>query len=151
MGEELRTNLESWFPGIRVLGTFAPPFRPLNPEEKAELKSTIATLAPDIIWVGLSTPKQERFMAENLDELACSLMIGVGAAFDIHTGRLRDAPAWVKRTGLQWLHRLAQEPSRLWRRYLFNNSVFLFHLALQMTGIRQYELSKPRVPHGGSS
>jgi N-acetylglucosaminyldiphosphoundecaprenol N-acetyl-beta-D-mannosaminyltransferase len=141
IAQQLQQNLSSWFPGIQVMGAFTPPFRVLSPDELAELRKTIATMAPDIIWVGLSTPKQERFMAENLEDLDCQLMIGVGAAFDIHTGKVKDAPRWVKNAGLQWLHRLGQEPSRLWKRYLVNNSTFLFRLALQITGLKRYELS----------
>ena len=95
-------------------------------------------LHPDIIWVGLSTPKQERFMAEYVSRLHTTLMIGVGAAFDFHTGRLKDSPAWVKRAGLQWLHRLMQEPKRLWKRYLFNNPLFLAKAGLQLAGFKAY-------------
>jgi N-acetylglucosaminyldiphosphoundecaprenol N-acetyl-beta-D-mannosaminyltransferase len=87
---------------------------------------------PDFVWVGLSTPKQERFMADHIGELDCTLMLGVGAAFDIHTGATKDAPLWMKRAGLQWFHRLLQEPRRLWRRYLLNNPKFIFKITLQL-------------------
>jgi N-acetylglucosaminyldiphosphoundecaprenol N-acetyl-beta-D-mannosaminyltransferase len=80
-------------------------------------------------------------MAEMIHKLDCKMMIGVGAAFDIHTSRLKDAPTWVKNAGLQWLHRLQQEPARLWKRYLVNNSAFLWHLGLQAAGIQRFELS----------
>jgi N-acetylglucosaminyldiphosphoundecaprenol N-acetyl-beta-D-mannosaminyltransferase len=144
IAEELRENLERRFPGIRIAGTYTPPFRPLNLQEKTDLQNRLSVIAPDIIWVGLSTPKQEVFMHENLHSSHCKVMVGVGAAFDIHTGRLNDAPQWIKNAGLQWLHRLCQEPSRLWRRYLFNNSAFLIGIALQFAGIRHYDLA-PRV------
>jgi N-acetylglucosaminyldiphosphoundecaprenol N-acetyl-beta-D-mannosaminyltransferase len=144
IAEELRENLERWFPGIRIAGTYTPPFRPLSLREKTDLQNRLSAIAPDIIWVGLSTPKQEQFMHENLHSLHCKVMVGVGAAFDIHTGHLNDAPQWIKNAGLQWLHRLCQEPSRLWRRYLFNNSAFLIRIAFQFAGIRRYELA-PRV------
>jgi N-acetylglucosaminyldiphosphoundecaprenol N-acetyl-beta-D-mannosaminyltransferase len=137
---ELEANLKRWFPEIRILGTYTPPFGPLSCQEQSELENKLAALAPDIIWVGLSTPKQELFMAANLARLRCRVMIGVGAAFDIHTGRLQDSPDWVKIAGLQWLHRLAQEPWRLWRRYLVNNSTFLWRLAFQLTRLRNYDL-----------
>ena len=104
------------------------------------LTDRIATLRPNILWVGLSTPKQERFMAEFLPKLDVMLMVGVGAAFDILTGEIRDAPRWVKRTGLQWLHRLSQEPFRLWRRYLLNNPRFLWRVGLQLAGLRSYRI-----------
>ena len=81
-------------------------------------------------------------MAQYLGRLDTRLMIGVGAAFDVHTGHMKDAPAWVKTAGLQWLHRLGQEPRRLWRRYLFNNPRFLFNIALQFSGIRRFGLSE---------
>ena len=103
--------------------------------------ATINGASPDILWIGLSTPKQERFMARYADRLNASLMVGVGAAFDIHAGLLADAPAWVKSCGLQWLHRLFQEPRRLWRRYLLNNPRFLWKIGLQLAGLRRFEFN----------
>jgi N-acetylglucosaminyldiphosphoundecaprenol N-acetyl-beta-D-mannosaminyltransferase len=141
VAEELKSNLERWFPSIRIVGTFTPPFRPLTSQEQSYLSDRLGKLKPDVVWVGLSTPKQEKFMAEMIDRLDCKLMIGVGAAFDIHTGRAKDAPVWIKEAGLQWLHRLCQEPGRLWRRYLVNNSAFLWHLTLKTLGIKRYELN----------
>jgi len=131
---------EKWFPGIKIVGTFTPPFRPLLANEQAEVEDVMARVRPDIIWVGLSTPKQERFMSEFISRLPFGVMIGVGAAFDIHTGRLKDAPDWVKKAGLQWFHRLCQEPARLWKRYLVNNSRFLWRLFLQFSGLVNYKL-----------
>jgi N-acetylglucosaminyldiphosphoundecaprenol N-acetyl-beta-D-mannosaminyltransferase len=141
VAEELKSNCEKWFPGIRILGTFTPPFRPLTVQEQSDLSNRVAKLKPDIIWIGLSTPKQEMFMVEMIDRLDCKLMIGVGAAFDFHTGRAQDAPAWIKEAGLQWLHRLCQEPARLWKRYLVNNSSFIWHLGLTIAGVKRYELA----------
>lgn len=138
----LRNNLEKWYPGIRIVGTHTPPFRPLFPDEQREIEDKLAKLNPDIVWVGMSTPKQERFMAENIERFSCRVMIGVGAAFDIHTGGLRDAPQWMKQAGLQWAHRLFQEPSRLGKRYLVNNPAFLWKAALQLAGLRRYELRR---------
>jgi N-acetylglucosaminyldiphosphoundecaprenol N-acetyl-beta-D-mannosaminyltransferase len=140
VAEQLGCNLRKRFPGMKVVGTYTPPFRPLTVSELEELRDAIECAKPDIIWVGLSTPKQEQFMAEMIDVLNCKLMVGVGAAFDIHTNRIKDAPRWVKNAGLQWLHRLCQEPSRLWRRYLINNFSFLWHLGLQISGIQRFEL-----------
>jgi N-acetylglucosaminyldiphosphoundecaprenol N-acetyl-beta-D-mannosaminyltransferase len=137
VAEKLKDVLERKFPGLKVVGTYTPPFRPLDPTEEAALVSLVATSKPDVLWVGLSTPKQERFMAEHLGKLNVKLMVGVGAAFDIHTGGIRDAPRWMKRSGLQWLHRLSQEPSRLWRRYLINNPSFIWKVMLQLTGIHR--------------
>jgi len=143
VAEELKNNLEHWFPGIRVVGTYTPPFRPLFASEKRELRNALAVKSPDILWVGLSTPKQEEFMAENLHLLNCKIMIGVGAAFDIHTGRVKDAPQWVKSAGFQWFHRLCQEPNRLWRRYLRNNSEFIYRMILQFMKVKRYTLASP--------
>ncbi len=142
VAEELAERLKSMFPDMTVVGTFTPPFRSLDPQEQLALQRQLETTMPDIIWVGLSTPKQEKFMADNFQQLPCKVMIGVGAAFDIHTARLKDAPTWIKDAGLQWAHRLYQEPGRLWKRYLVNNSVFLAALSLQLTGLRRY-----RLPH----
>jgi N-acetylglucosaminyldiphosphoundecaprenol N-acetyl-beta-D-mannosaminyltransferase len=138
--EQLARNLREWFPGIQIVGSYSPPFRSLSKEERSQLEGTVKRLRPDLFWVGLSTPKQEIFMAENVGRLACGVMIGVGAAFDFHTGALRDAPQWIKNSGLQWAHRLYQEPGRLWKRYLVNNSTFLSGIALQLAGVRQYVL-----------
>lgn len=126
VAEALRKNLEKSFLGLRIVGTFAPPFRPLNEKEEAGLRILVARLKPDFFWVGLSTPKQERFMAEYIHKLDTKIMLGVGAAFDIHTGSIKDAPKWVKKIGMQWFHRLCQEPRRLWQRYLFNNPIFVY-------------------------
>lgn len=144
VADNLKHRLQGRFPSARFTGTYMPPFRALNQKESAALCETIDRLRPDIIWVGLSTPKQERFMAEYLPRLNTTLMIGVGAAFDFHTGRLKDSPAWVKQLGLQWVHRLCQEPARLWKRYLVNNPAFLAKAALQLTGIRAFELEPTR-------
>jgi len=140
VADELAERLLHMFPGIEVVGTFTPPFRPLEPSEQVALEAQLESALPDIIWVGLSTPKQEKFMAANFDRLSCKIMAGVGAAFDIHTGHLKDAPKWIKDAGLQWAHRLCQEPGRLWKRYLLNNSAFLAALCLQLTGLRRYPL-----------
>jgi N-acetylglucosaminyldiphosphoundecaprenol N-acetyl-beta-D-mannosaminyltransferase len=138
VSEHLASALRERFPGIVIVGTYTPPFRPLNMAEKAALLAQVRESRPDVIWVGLSTPKQEAFMAEYLDQLDTCLMVGVGAAFDIHTGGIADAPTWMKHAGLQWLHRLCQEPRRLWKRYLINNPKFIFHIGLQFLQLRRF-------------
>ena len=95
---------------------------------------------PDIVWVGLSTPKQESFMARYTDKLDTTLLFGVGAAFDFHAGKVRQAPRWMQRSGLEWFFRLCAEPRRLWRRYLRNNPLFLFGIFRQWTGLKKYTL-----------
>ena len=141
VAEQLSAALVRRFPGLRIVGTYTPPFRPLNRTEKEALCAQVSSVAPDIFWVGLSTPKQERFMAEYLPELDTLVMVGVGAAFDVHTGRIQDAPDWVKRAGLQWLHRLGQEPRRLWKRYLYNNPRFVFKMTSQLLGLSKHPLT----------
>ena len=138
VAEQLRTALLARFPGLQIMGTYTPPYRALSEAESGELKDRIALLEPDLFWVGLSTPKQELFMARYGHDLAVKIMLGVGAAFDIHSGNLRDAPAWMKNSGLQWCHRLLQEPRRLWKRYCFNNPQFLWSIALQLRGAKSY-------------
>jgi N-acetylglucosaminyldiphosphoundecaprenol N-acetyl-beta-D-mannosaminyltransferase len=138
VAEQLAAELMRRFPGLEVVGTYTPPFRPLNPGEELELQSQVAEAKPDVLWVGLSTPKQERFMAAYIGKLDVKLMVGVGAAFDIHTGRIQDAPSWMKRIGMQWLHRLIQDPRRLWRRYCINNPRFLWNIGLQFMGLRRF-------------
>jgi N-acetylglucosaminyldiphosphoundecaprenol N-acetyl-beta-D-mannosaminyltransferase len=140
IADELADRLRRTFPGIAVVGTFTPPFRPLELSEELALERQMETALPDIVWVGLSTPKQEKFMAANFRRLPCKIMVGVGAAFDIHTGYLQDAPKWIKDAGMQWAHRLWQEPGRLWKRYLVNNSAFLVSIGLQLAGLRRRRL-----------
>jgi len=142
VAEQLKTVLTEQFPGLQVVGSYTPPFRPLNAGEEQALARTVARLKPDIFWVGLSTPKQERFMARYSPMFETRLMVGVGAAFDYLIGSIRDAPDWVKAAGLQWLHRLIQEPRRLWKRYLVNNPRFLWEITLQMAKLRTYPLEK---------
>jgi len=140
VAEKLAECLKQRIPELQIAGTYTPPFRPLNSDEETELFERVSACKPDIIWVGLSTPKQERFIAQYIDRLETKLIVGVGAAFDIHTGRISDAPDWMKPLGLQWLHRLAQEPRRLWRRYLINNPKFILGIALQMSGLVSHSL-----------
>jgi N-acetylglucosaminyldiphosphoundecaprenol N-acetyl-beta-D-mannosaminyltransferase len=135
VAELLGRTLQSRFPRLQLVGTYTPPFGPLSPAQEQELCDRVREAKPHIVWVGLSTPKQERFMAQYVDRLQTPLLAGVGAAFDFHTGRIRDCSPWVKRAGLQWLHRLKQDPKRLWRRYLHNNPAFLWHIAWQLSGI----------------
>ena len=133
-------KLKEKFPGLQVVGTYTPPFRALNDAEVQALQAQIAAGRPDIFWVGLSTPKQEKFMAEFLPRLDCTLMFGVGAAFDFHSGRVSQAPRWMQRSGLEWLYRLCSEPRRLWRRYLRNNPLFLLKFLGQSLRLKRYPL-----------
>ncbi len=127
--ERLAARLVARFPGLRIAGTWSPPFRPLTVEEDHALVDRINAAAPDVVWVGLSTPKQERWMAAHVGRLAAPALIGVGAAFDIHAGTLRQAPPWMQRAGIEWAYRLFREPRRLWRRYVRIIPRFLWGIA----------------------
>jgi N-acetylglucosaminyldiphosphoundecaprenol N-acetyl-beta-D-mannosaminyltransferase len=145
VAQELAEKLTRQFPWSRIAGTYTPPFRALMNAESAELIGRVRSLKPDIIWVGISTPKQEIFMRRYLPLLETRLMFGVGAAFDFHTGRIKDCSEWVKRAGLQWLHRLVQDPRHLWWRYLRNNPEFIWRIALQVARSNQAGRSRPRL------
>jgi N-acetylglucosaminyldiphosphoundecaprenol N-acetyl-beta-D-mannosaminyltransferase len=140
VADKLKANILEQFPWVKIAGTYSPPFRPMTATEEEDLAATLRLLQPDVIWVGLSTPKQEQFMARYLPMLDTKLMIGVGAAFLFHTGAIKDSPRWVKHIGLQWLHRLWQEPSRLWKRYVLNNPLFVVYAFLQIIGLKRYSL-----------
>ena len=137
--ERLAERLVVRFPGLKVVGTFSPPLSALTPEEDEDVVRMINEASPDILRVGLGAPKQERWMAEHRDRLQVPVMIGVGAAFDFHSGVKRQAPRWMQRAGLEWLFRLCQEPRRLWRRYLLNIPRFLCLVIAQELGIIRCE------------
>ena len=137
----LRAALVHRFPGLEIVGTFTPPFRPLDQPETARLRAEIAGCRPDVIWVGLSSPKQEQFMARHWRELDAGVLIGVGAAFDFHSGRVRQAPRWLQRTGFEWLFRLCVEPRRLGPRYLRANPAFTIRALAQRLGLVKYPLT----------
>lgn len=139
VADELKAALSQRFPGLNVVGTYCPPFRALNAEEEADLIRRVAETKPDFFWVGLSTPKQEKFMDQYLPKLDTKLMFGVGAAFDMHTGRIKDAPYWMKVMGVQWMHRIYQDPARLWKRYFVNNPKFVYQITLELLGFRKQQ------------
>ncbi len=138
--ELLEGNLRRKYPGARIVGVHAPPFRPPGAAEDEEVIEAINASAAEIIWVGLSTPKQEIWMARHRHRLSAPALIGVGAAFDFHAGLVRQAPHWLQRSGLEWGFRIAMEPRRLVRRYLRNNPAFLALLVAK----------KLRFPRAGS-
>lgn len=140
VAELLAQCLRQRFPGLIVAGCDTPPFRPLTPEEDQIAIQKMNDSGADIVWVGLSTPKQERWMASHLGKLTSPVMIGVGAAFDFHTGLKKQAPRWMQAIGMEWLFRLMTEPKRLWKRYLINNPRFLFLVFLQWLGLKKYPL-----------
>jgi N-acetylglucosaminyldiphosphoundecaprenol N-acetyl-beta-D-mannosaminyltransferase len=137
--DDLTSRLQTRFPLLNVVGSYAPPFRPLNPFEDSQIIDLIKAARPDVVWVGLSTPKQERWMAEHVQQLGAPVLIGVGAAFDFHSGRKRQAPRWMQRSGLEWFFRLVSEPRRLYRRYLVNIPLFAYYLGMEALGLRRTE------------
>jgi len=124
----LARRLRVLFPGLKVVGTYSPPFRPMTEEEDRDVVARINTARPDLLWVGLSTPKQEQWMARHMVKLNAGVLLGVGAAFDIHAGLLPQAPGWMQRAGLEWFYRLTKEPRRLWRRYLASIPLFMWKM-----------------------
>lgn len=126
--ERMAARLTGLFPGLVIAGTYSPPFRPLMPQEDEEIVAAIDRAAPDVLWVGLSTPKQEIWMHAHRDRLRVPVLIGVGAAFDINAGIRRQAPRWMREHGFEWLFRLVQEPRRLWRRYLVYGPQFVYYV-----------------------
>jgi N-acetylglucosaminyldiphosphoundecaprenol N-acetyl-beta-D-mannosaminyltransferase len=135
--EKLAQLLRARFPGVEIIGTYSPPFRPTTDEQDKEIVDAINAAAPDIVWVGLSTPKQEKWMHAHRDRLRVPVLIGVGAAFDINSGMKRQAPIWMREHGLEWLFRLMQEPQRLWRRYILYGSQFIFYVVLELLRSRK--------------
>ena len=131
----LRAGLLAQAPQAQIVGSYAPPFRPLTAAEDAEVTERINDARPDVVWVGLSTPKQERWMAAYRERLTAPVLIGVGAAFDVHAGLSPRAPRLMQRCGLEWLYRVAKEPRRLGWRYLWNNPRFVALIALQKAGL----------------
>jgi N-acetylglucosaminyldiphosphoundecaprenol N-acetyl-beta-D-mannosaminyltransferase len=132
IAERLASSLEARFPGLRVAGTHTPPYRALTAEEDAQIVERINRTRPDIVWVGLGTPKQERWMHEHVGRVHAPVLVGVGAAFDFHAGVKRQAPLWMQRSGLEWTFRLLSEPRRLGPRYLVNNPAFVWRVIRQV-------------------
>lgn len=129
--ELLAEKLRARYAGLQVVGTYSPPFRALSAEEELEIARLINAAAPDIVWVGLGTPKQDYWVGRFSELLEAPALIAIGAAFDIHSGRVRQAPRWIQRSGFEWLFRLLQEPRRLWRRYVIGNPRFIWLLLRQ--------------------
>jgi N-acetylglucosaminyldiphosphoundecaprenol N-acetyl-beta-D-mannosaminyltransferase len=134
---QLALNLRQRYPGIKIVGGYSPPHRPLTAEERDVVLGEINSSHPDVVWVGIGVPKQEKWMAEMRPHLQAPVLVGVGAAFDFHAGLVAQAPAWIQDAGLEWAYRLAREPRRLWRRYLRYNPRFLSAFARQLSADRR--------------
>ncbi|HWQ46662.1 MAG TPA: WecB/TagA/CpsF family glycosyltransferase [Longilinea sp.] len=144
VAELLADKLAQRFPGLVVCGTYTPPFRPLTEQEDQQVIDMINTSKADFVWVGLSTPKQERWMAAHASKLNVPVLLGVGAAFDFLSGTKIQAPRWIQRSGFEWLYRLIQEPRRLGKRYLVNNPLFIWKVFWQVVGLKKYTLDDGR-------
>lgn len=136
---EVAARLTLQFPGLQIAGVFSPPFRPLSMEEDASVIQMINEAAPDVLWVGLGCPKQERWMYEHRGRLKVPVIVGVGQAFDLYAGRKWRAPQWMREHGLEWLFRLVQDPQRLWRRYLIYNTQFIYSVFLELLRAKRFE------------
>jgi N-acetylglucosaminyldiphosphoundecaprenol N-acetyl-beta-D-mannosaminyltransferase len=133
---QLGVNLRHRFPGLNIVGGYSPPFRALSAEERRAVIDEINDAEPDVVWVGIGVPKQEKWMAALRPHLEAPVLVGVGAAFDFHAGLVPQAPPWLQSAGLEWAYRLAHEPRRLWRRYLRYNPRFVRAFARQLAAHR---------------
>lgn len=141
VADALAARLKTRFPGLEVAGTFSPPYRPLSIEEDTQVIQLIDRSRSDLVWIGLGTGKQERWMADHLGRVQASVMVGVGTAFDVLSGRKSQAPRWLRQIGLEWLFRLASEPHRLWRRYL-EYPWFVALVLAQLTGLKEFTMEE---------
>jgi len=141
VAQRLAAAMSKRFSGLDVAGVHEPPFAPLDELSTPAAASLINAARADVVWVGMSSPKQDRWMARMRPMLDAPVLIGVGAAFDFLSGSVRQAPRWMQRSGLEWAYRLGTDPGRLWRRYLVDNPWFLWELALQKSGIKKFELA----------
>jgi N-acetylglucosaminyldiphosphoundecaprenol N-acetyl-beta-D-mannosaminyltransferase len=135
---QLALSMRHRHPGIQIVGGYSPPFRPLSDEEEGAVVTQINAARPDVLWVGIGVPKQEKWMARMRERLDVPVMCGVGAAFDFLAGRISMAPRWMQERGLEWIYRILQEPKRLLPRYLYTNPRFVAAFA------RQYLVERPR-------
>jgi N-acetylglucosaminyldiphosphoundecaprenol N-acetyl-beta-D-mannosaminyltransferase len=137
---QLQTRLLAKYPQARIVGSYAPPFRQLSMQEETDIADRLNRSGADIIWVGLSSPKQELWMARMRERLDAPMLIGVGAAFDFHAGLKRQAPRIIQRSGFEWAFRLLCEPRRLWRRYALVVPTFISLTAFQRLGLRKFPI-----------
>jgi len=138
--EILAEKLKQRFPGLGIVGMYSPPFQEMKKDDDDKIVDLINASHADIVWIGLSTPKQERWMHEHRLKFPGSILIGVGAAFDFHAGLKKQAPKWMQRSGFEWFYRLMTEPRRLWRRYMVNNPLFIFLIIAQALGLKKYQI-----------
>ena len=147
--ERMAEHLRKTAPDLDIAGMLSPPFRKLTPEEDDAICKKILDSGANIVWVGLGSPKQDVWIAEHLEKLPGCTLIASGATFDFFSGRIQQAPRWIRDTGFEWLFRLTQDPKRLWKRYTLYNALFLGALALEVTGLLRLDReSGGRSPKG---
>lgn len=137
--EKMNNIIKNRFSSAIISGSFSPPYREFTSEENELFIKQMNESGADIFWVGLGAPKQELWMYENYKKLDRGIMIGIGAGFDYLAGNTKHAPVWMKNMSLEWLYRLIQEPERLWKRYLVTNTLFLWYIFLELTGLKKFD------------
>ena len=137
--EKINNVIKNRFPSAIISGSFSPPYSEFTSEENESYIKKMNESGANIFWIGLGAPKQEVWMYENYKKLNRGIMIGIGAGFDYLAGNTKHAPLWMKNASLEWLYRLIQEPKRLWKRYLVTNTLFLWYVFLELTGLRKFE------------
>jgi N-acetylglucosaminyldiphosphoundecaprenol N-acetyl-beta-D-mannosaminyltransferase len=137
--EVLRKNLGEKFPGLKIVGAHSPPFRELTPAEDEQITRLINQANPDVLWVGLGLPKQERWIYAHRDKLNVPVTVAVGAAFKFASGGVKNAPAWIRELGFEWLWRFFHEPRRTWYRAFVYGPQFAAYTILELCGLRRYE------------
>jgi N-acetylglucosaminyldiphosphoundecaprenol N-acetyl-beta-D-mannosaminyltransferase len=137
--EQLTSRLRSQFPGMRIAGAYSPPFRPLSKEENDEIINRINAAGPQVLWVCLGLPKQERWIFANRQKLRVPIVIAAGAAAKFASGSVATAPAWIREHGFEWLWRLVREPRRCWRRSMLYGPQFALFAILELSGLRRYD------------
>jgi N-acetylglucosaminyldiphosphoundecaprenol N-acetyl-beta-D-mannosaminyltransferase len=134
--QKMKKKLLIDFPNLKIRGAYSPPFRSLTLEEDAEIIKKINQAKPNVLWVALGLPQQERWIFEHRDQLDVPVVIGVGAAFKFLSGKVKRAPAWIGELGLEWLWRFSQEPRRLWRRVFLDGPMFIFLVLKELIGFK---------------
>lgn len=137
-GDKMEDYLKSRYEGVRIVGKYSPPFRSLTPYEDTQVCEMINNAKPDFVWVGLGSPKQDKWIAEHREKIRGSILVASGATFDFFSGRVRQAPRWIRQSGFEWLFRMTQDFRRLWVRYLVYNVIFVAMFLLQLTGLRRF-------------
>ena len=139
--DKIEKYLSQRFEGIRVVGKYSPPFRPLTAAEDEAVCDMINQARPDFLWVGLGSPKQDVWISEHREKIRGTIMVASGATFDFFSGRIKQAPAWIRQSGFEWLYRLTKDFRRLWVRYIIYNLIFVVMFTLQITGLHSYRTS----------